>query len=148
MKLLAGAASLLALTLFLSPVVAEDSAATVDQPVAEQPAPAAQVAAPEIPAEILALLSDSRPASELSDEELRDRAKTARRFAKDESLTEDVRGQLTAIFEASRAEIENRKQAQKKPAKQEPQVQPEQQAAPVEAAPVQVAPVQWRIQRR
>ncbi len=146
MKLLAGAASLLALTLFLSPVMAQDSA-VVDQPAteqqaAEQPAPAAETTTPEVPAEILALLSDSRPASELSDEELRDRAKTARRFAKEASLTEEVRGQLTAIFEASRAEIESRKQAQKKPAKQEPQVQPEQQAAPVEAAPAQVAPVE------
>ena len=142
MKLLAGAASILALTLFLSPVMAEDNAVVVDQPAAEQPA-AAQPAT-EIPAEILALLSDSRPASELTDEELLARAKAARRFAKDEKLPDDIRSQLVAMFEASRAEMETRKQAAKKPeqpaqpeqqAEPAPAPQPEQQAAPAEPAP-------------
>ena len=134
MKLLAGAASLVALTLFLTPVRAQDSAVVVDQPVTEQPAQDAQLPPYEIPADILALLSDTRPASELSDEELQTRAKTARRFSKQESLPVEIQAQLVAMFEASRAEMAARKQAaellQTEPA---PAPQPEQQAEPVPA---------------
>ena len=163
MKLLAGAASLLALTLFLSPVMAQDAAVIVEQPVVDQPVveqPAAeqpvvqdaQIPPYEIPADILALLSDTRGASELSDEELQTRAKAARRFAKTEGLPEEIRVQLVAMFEASRAEMEARKQAAEQPkaepvpapqpeqqAEPAPAPQPEQQVAPAEPAPAPVA---------
>lgn len=141
MKFKLGAASILALALFLSPAIAQETAVVGDQPVAEQPAaeqPApvveAAASAPEVPAEILALLGDSRPATELSDDELQTCAKSARRFAKTENLTEEMRAQLVSIFEKCHGEMENRKQAQQ-PAQPEPQAQPEQQAAPVEVAP-------------
>ncbi len=156
MKLLAGAASLLALTLFMAPVYAQDAPVVADQPATDQAAPAAQpeapaaevppaqVVAPVIPDEILALLADSRPASELSDEELNNRAKLARKFAKDENLPQDVRGQLQAMAENARGEIDNRKQAkapEPKPEEKAPvaEQKPAQDAAPAEAPQEQAA---------
>ncbi len=137
MKFKMGAASILALALFLSPAMAQDAEVVVEQPVAEQPAPVVEAAAPaaEIPAEILALLGDSRPTAELSDDELLMCAKSARRFTTAENLTDEMRAQLVSIFESCSGELENRKQAQK-----QPEAQPEQQAAPVEAAPAEVVP--------
>ena len=117
--------------------MAQDAEVVVEQPVAEQPAPVVEAAAPaaEIPAEILALLGDSRPTAELSDDELLTCAKSARRFSTAENLTDEMRAQLVSIFESCSGELENRKQAQK-----QPEAQPEQQAAPAEVAPVEVAP--------
>jgi outer membrane protein OmpA-like peptidoglycan-associated protein len=151
MKFSSGAASLLALALFVAPVLAEDAPLATDQPVTEQaapavdaappPDPAVEIAAPAIPDEIFALLSDTRAASELSDEELSQRAKKARRFSKEESLTQEVRDQLQGLAEASRSELEARKQAKEQAAQQEqqaapppaPEKQPVQEAAPAEA---------------
>lgn len=143
MKLLTGAASLLALALFVTPIMAEDAPIISDQPVVEQAAPAVDLAAPAIPEDVLALLSDSRSAQDLTDDELVSRFKRARRFAKDGTLTEDVRSQLQTIADAARTEMDVRKQAQQQPAQQEqpaPVTEPpqqEQQAAPAEvpAAP-------------
>lgn len=137
MKFNLGATSILALALFLSPAMAQETVVVGDQPAAEQPALVIEAAAPapEVPAEILAMLSDSRAASELSDDELQTCVKSARRFAKAENLTEEMRAQLVTIFESCRGEMEVRKQAQQQPLQPEPQAQPEQQAAPVEAAP-------------
>ncbi len=132
MKFKVGAASILALTLFLAPAMAEDPPVIVDQPAAEVAAPAVEQPATEVPAEILALLSDTRPATELSDPELQVCAKQARRFSKAGGLTDEMRSQLAGIAQACRAETENRKQAQQQPAQPEPEIKPEQQAAPVE----------------
>jgi outer membrane protein OmpA-like peptidoglycan-associated protein len=138
MKFLAGAASLLALTLFVGPVVGQDAATTTAQTAVEQ------TAAATIPEEVLALISDSRAASELSNEELASRADLASRFAADETLTAEMRGQLQGIADASRAEIDARQQAQQPKQEEQQPAQPEQQAAPVEekqpeqqAAPVE-----------
>jgi outer membrane protein OmpA-like peptidoglycan-associated protein len=97
-----------------------------EQPVekaAEQPAeqqPAAEAEAPqaaEVPAEVMTLLADQRPASELSNEELAARAKQARSFAKMKGLSDDLRGQLQNMAKAARGEIAAREQAvqQKQP---------------------------------
>jgi outer membrane protein OmpA-like peptidoglycan-associated protein len=139
MKFSAGAVSLLALALFVLPVSAQDSQPAPDQPAAEQAAPA-----PVLPDEVLALIGDTRAPAELSVEELQVRAKAARGFAKDENLAQDIRGQLKAMADAARAEIDARKQAAEPPPKAEeppapaaeaPAAQPEQPAAPVAEAP-------------
>jgi outer membrane protein OmpA-like peptidoglycan-associated protein len=139
MKFSAGAASLLALALFVLPVSAQDSQPAPDQPAAEQAAPA-----PVLPDEVLALIGDTRAPTELSVDELKARAKAARGFAKDENLPQDIRGQLKAMAEAARAEIDARQQAAEPAPKAEeppaaaaeaPAAQPEQPAAPVAEAP-------------
>jgi outer membrane protein OmpA-like peptidoglycan-associated protein len=123
MKINLGAASLLALALYFGQTHAEDNATTTEQPIVVQPAqpadappaPAVEVPAPAIPAEVLALLGDTRAVSELSGNELRERAGQARKFAKDESLPQDIRDQLKAIVEAARGEIVRRAEAKKAP---------------------------------
>jgi outer membrane protein OmpA-like peptidoglycan-associated protein len=79
------------------------------------------------------LLSDPRPASELSVEELRERIKLARQLSRNEKLPSDVRDQLRSVIEASRQEIVSR-ETQGQPAAQPPPEQKEianvQQAAP------------------
>jgi outer membrane protein OmpA-like peptidoglycan-associated protein len=151
MKLNLGAASLLALTLFLGQARAEDSAVKTEQPVVEQPAapaPAAEVAPPAIPDDVLALLSDTRAPSELSVDELKTLAKMAARFSQDENLPQDLRGQLAALSQGASDELNAREQAAKAaepPAKvEEPAPQPVQEAAPAakveEPAAAEVAP--------
>jgi outer membrane protein OmpA-like peptidoglycan-associated protein len=106
------AASLLALSLFASPVMAQDNSSS-DAP-----------AAVTIPDEILALVNDRRAAQELSDDELKQRAQQARGALKTEGLPEDVKGQLQALVDSDRAELETRSAAQK------PAEEPVQEAAP------------------
>ena len=116
MKFTPLAASLLALALFAAPALAEDAPAVPAQPAAEQPAagqpaaPTVEVAVPQIPEEVLALLNDQRPVGELSNDELVTRAKQARRFSKMDGLPPDVRDQLQAIAQAAREEIATREQ--------------------------------------
>ena len=101
------AVSLVALGLFLSPVVAQDNQT---QPAAEQPA---EVAAPAaLPEEVLALINDRRTSQELSDEDLKARARQARKQLKAEALPDDIKAQLQALMDADRAELETRAQAQ------------------------------------
>ncbi len=150
MNLKFAAVSVMALTLFMGPVLAEDAPSAdqpaTDQPAADQPAvekPVEAAAPAAVPDDVLALLNDRRSAQELSDDELKGRAKQARRAMKTDGLPEDVKGQLQAMMDADRAELESRVAAQK-PAEQpaqaaEPPVkkkkaEPEQQAQP-EAAP-------------
>ena len=104
MKFTPLAASLLALALFAAPAFAQEAA------------PAVEVAAPQIPEEVLALINDGRPLSELSAEELGARAKQARKFSKMDSLAPDVRNQLQAIAQAARAEIAAREEQAAQPA--------------------------------
>jgi outer membrane protein OmpA-like peptidoglycan-associated protein len=105
------AASLLALSLFATPVLAQDSGS--DAP-----------AAVTIPDEILALVNDRRGSQELSDDELKARARAARGAMKAEGLPDDVKSQLQAMVDSDRAELETRSAAQK------PAEQPVQEAAP------------------
>ena len=112
MKLILGAASVLALALFVLPVSAEDAPAVDPAPAAQQEvAPAVEVAALVVPDAVLKLLADGRAASELSIEELNRRAKEAGRFAQDEALPQDLRDQLKSIADAAIGELQTRKQA-------------------------------------
>jgi len=129
------AASLVALSLFAAPLLAQDKA-TGDQP-------AAQTAIDQIPAEIQALLDDKRPLAEISVEELTQRAKMAREFAKMDGLPEDVRTQLKDIALAARAEIAMREGTEAKPApvvEAPAETAPEPAPAPVVEAPAEPVP--------
>ncbi|MGH6906859.1 MAG: OmpA family protein [Aestuariivirga sp.] len=85
------------------PALAEDEAVEAEQPAAEQ--------TQEIPAEVLALLGDTRQASELSDDELKQRFKQARGFLKMKGLTDDTKQSLQAMAQQDRAELASREQA-------------------------------------
>ena len=151
MKLISGAASVLALALFILPLSAEDAPAVDPAPAAQQeaaPEPSVDVAAPIVPDAVLKLLADGRAASELSVDELKQRAKLARRFAQDESLTQDLRAQLTNIAEDAKVELdarvaafEDKKAAQEKQAADEAAQQKadEEQAAAQKAAEAKAA---------
>ena len=110
MKLNLGAASFLTLALFIMPLAAQDAQPAENQPVAPG-AVAPKVIEQAVPAEVLALLADTRPASELSPDELRKRIKTARRFAQIPSLPVELRNQLKSLAEASQVELAARKVA-------------------------------------
>lgn len=94
--------SLVALALFAMPAVAQDEATEAEQPAAEQ--------AQEVPAEVMALVSDSRPPSELSDEELKQRFRQARGFLKTKGLSDDMKQALQAMAKGARSEIASREQ--------------------------------------
>ena len=68
-------------------------------PVQEQPA--VEEAAPQVPEEVLVLLNDPRPLSELSVDELGARAKQARTFSKMKALPAETRDQLQAMAVAT-----------------------------------------------
>ena len=111
MKLSLNAASLFGLALFMLPVSAQENPPAA-QPVVEQPAaPAAEVAAPSIPEDVLKLIADARSPAELKDQELVKRLKKASALAKDETLPQDIRDQLTAMAEAAKGELQIRQQA-------------------------------------
>ena len=111
MKLSLNAASLFGLALFMLPVSAQENPPAA-QPVVEQPAaPAAEVAAPTIPEEVLKLIADTRSPAELKDQELVKRLKKASALAKDETLPQEIRDQLTAMAEAAKGELQIRQQA-------------------------------------
>ena len=66
--------------------------------------------APEatVPQEIVEFLQDQRPATELSDEELGQRVKQARQFARLKGLSPELRNDLQTISEQLRAERQAR----------------------------------------
>jgi outer membrane protein OmpA-like peptidoglycan-associated protein len=104
-----------------------------DQQVSEPSAPPAEPATAvdeKALAQANKLLSDSRPASELSVEELRQRIKLARSLARNDKLPADVREQLRGVIETSRQEIVGR---------ESPAQPTEQPATPPEIANVQQA---------
>ena len=105
----------------------------VTQPEAAPAAPAAAVDDKAL-AQANKLLSDPRPSSELSVNDLRDRIRQARRLSANEKLPSDVRDQLKGIVEASRQEIVARETKSASPAEQQTPAQAEianvQQAAP------------------
>jgi outer membrane protein OmpA-like peptidoglycan-associated protein len=134
MKFGFAAASLLALGVFAGPIWAQDSA-NPEQPSVEQPLESLTPAA--LPEDVLALVNDRRASQELSDDELKQRAKLARRLLKTPGLPEDIKGQLQALMDADRAELESRVATQK-PA-EEPSTAPVQEAAPAQPEKVQQA---------
>ncbi len=140
MKFKFAAVSVMALALFVGPVMAEDpppvdQPAAGEQPAAEQPAEAAAPAV--VPDVVMALVNDRRASQELSDDELKSRAKQARQALKTKGLPDDIKGLLQAIMDSDRAELEVRVAAQK------PAEQPVQEAAPEPApAPKAEVPVQ------
>ena len=125
MKLLPLTASMLALALFAAPAFAQEAPAQ-EQPAVEQPA------APQIPEEVLVLINDSRPLTELSVDELAARAKQARNFSKMDGLAPEVREQLQAIAQAARGEIAAREQQAAQPAAPAAEQPAEDAPAPVE----------------
>ncbi len=108
-----GAASLLSLALFTGLAQAESGGSQQQPPVVDQ---SAQPAAQAVPDEVMALINDKRASSELSEEDLIRRLKAARRAMKMEGLPEDLRGQLQALADADKAELDNRKAAAQPPA--------------------------------
>jgi outer membrane protein OmpA-like peptidoglycan-associated protein len=118
------AASLVAMALVAGGAFAQE------YPTPEEPA--AEAAAPQLPEEVLNLLNDKRPAQELSDDELKNRARQARRFAKAEGLPQDVRGQLQALADADRAELEARAKAAEQAPAAEPPAQEQATEQPAE----------------
>ena len=89
MKFKFAAVSVMALALFVGPVMAEDpppvdQPAAGEQPAAEQPAEAAAPAV--VPDVVMALVNDRRASQELSDDELKSRAKQARQALKTKGL--------------------------------------------------------------
>ena len=134
MKFLPLTASLMALALFSAPAFAQ-----------EQPPAAVEEAAPQVPEEVLVLLNDTRPLSELSVEELGARAKQARQFSKMKGLPPETGDQLQAIAQAARSEIAAREQQAAQPeapAVEQPPAVAEQPAveAPVEQPAEAAAP--------
>jgi outer membrane protein OmpA-like peptidoglycan-associated protein len=105
----------------------------ITQPEAAPSAPAAAVDDKAL-AQANKLLSDQRPASELSVNDLRERIRQARRLSANEKLPADLRDQLKGIVEASRQEIVARETKTESPAEQPSPAQAEianvQQAAP------------------
>ena len=98
--------SLVALTLFVSPVLAQEQ---------DQIAPAGQTAAAVLPAALQAILDDSRPASELSNKELAQRIRLAKKFMALDGLPADVKQSLQAKSKEARAEFATRQQAGEQP---------------------------------
>jgi outer membrane protein OmpA-like peptidoglycan-associated protein len=115
------------------------AAKKVEAPAEPAPAETAAPAAPEIPQAVLALIGDGRPASELSIEELNARAKQARKFAKMDSLPQEMRDQLASIAEAAHTEFVARKEQAakaKQPAAEAPAAeQPAQAEQPATETP-------------
>ena len=135
-----GAASLLALSLYAGAAYAQEgepapgeTAAPVEQPATEAPA-AETPAVVAIPAEVQALLDDTRPVAEMDTNELRNRARTARNFSKQQGLPDDVRGRLQQIAQEARAELDSRAAAQQQQ-ETPPAATTEQPPAPAEAPP-------------
>jgi outer membrane protein OmpA-like peptidoglycan-associated protein len=137
------AVSLLALTLFVSVSNAQDSQTQ------EQPSVEVAPATAQLPEELLALINDRRSAQELSDDDLKQRAKQARQAAKAENIPDDIRAQLQALVDADRAELETRQAAAQKPTEQplqeaapesevQPESQPEKAAEQVPPPPVEI----------
>ncbi|MDP1699755.1 MAG: OmpA family protein [Aestuariivirga sp.] len=120
MKFLPLTASLMALALFSAPAFAQEEAPAQEQPAVEE-------AAPQVPEEVLILLNDSRPLTELSVDELGARAKQARNFSRMKGLPADTRDQLQAMAQAARGEIAAREQQAAQP--EAPAAQPEAPAA-------------------
>ncbi len=132
------AASLVAMALVAGGAFAQE------YPTPEEPA--AEAAAPQLPEEVLNLLNDKRPAQELSDDELKNRARQARRFAKAEGLPQDVRGQLQALADADRAELEARAKAAEQAPAAEPPAQEQATEQPAEQPAAETAPLPQEVQ--
>ena len=110
MKLNLRTTSFLALALFTLPLGAQQGQSAENPPAA--PAAIPQKAAEQVvPEEVLALLADTRPANELSPDELHKRVKTAKRFAEVKALPADLHDQLKHIGEVAQGELDARQLA-------------------------------------
>ncbi|MGH6830857.1 MAG: hypothetical protein ACREDG_06855, partial [Methylocella sp.] len=67
----------------------------------------------QVPDDVLAFIKDGRQPPELSDDELLERVKTARKYSQNDKLPEDTRNELANILKAARAEAMVRGQAGK-----------------------------------
>lgn len=139
-----GAASLVALALFSVSVLAQSSDSGS--------APVENADNVKLPDDILALVNDKRTAQELSDDELKVRARAASRALKDDSLAPELRDQLQALMESDQAEFKLRKNPKRKEAAPKVEDQPVQEAAPEpkiepkqEEQPVQEAAPQQEV---
>lgn len=142
MKILRGAASVLALALFILPVHADDAQITTDQTQVLQQIAQADAT---LPPEVVAILAERRGVADLSDDELKARAAQALAFVKDESLPQDIREQMQSLADAAQAQLDLRAQAALPAAPAEvPKVEQQQAAPAIEAppAPVVEAPKQ------
>ncbi len=131
MKLSLSAASLLALALFAVPALAQDQPATGS----EQPA---------VSAEVVALLDDRRPLSELSNAELTQRIRKVRSLIEAGGLDAETTSRLQALMKAARAErMARQQQAQQQPVTADQADQPaETQQAETQQAETQPAEAQ------
>ena len=97
---------------------------TTQQPQPEQPVTG------EVPPEVTQYLSDTRPASELSDAELAERARRGRALARTKGLSDEQRQALAAEAKKARAEAMAREQAkagkgdQQQPTAEQPVTEP------------------------
>jgi outer membrane protein OmpA-like peptidoglycan-associated protein len=148
MKLKFAAASILALGLFMGQAHAEEEQAQPQEQV-QQPdpgGPAVDVAAPKMPDEIIQMANDRRTSQELGDEELRQRFRAARKMAKADGLTDDIRASLQALVDSDKAELDNRaaaaqpKQEEQPKQAQEPKVEEPKAEEKVQQAEPEVAP--------
>ncbi len=103
MKITSLAASLLALSLFALPALAQETNS------AAAPVQLAQ-ASTEVPADVQTLLQDKRPAADLSEAELKQRLRKARGFIKAGNLSQDVQKSLRVLARQSRTELNSRGQ--------------------------------------
>lgn len=144
MNFLRGAASLMALALFSVTALAQSSDS--------ETVPVENADSVQLPEDILALINDKRTAQELSDDDLKVRAKAARKALKDDSLAADVRDQLQALMESDRAELETRSKPKQEEAAPKVEEKPVQEVAPEqkielkqEEQPVQEAAPQQEV---
>jgi outer membrane protein OmpA-like peptidoglycan-associated protein len=122
---------LIALALLAGPALAEEKVAAGTQLAATSQ---------ELPAELQALLNDSRPASALSDKELQQRMRLIRDFRKREDLPQDVKKKLQSLAQDARNERAKRNQAKAATAASEQQNETEQQASTDPNRPARTTP--------
>lgn len=96
------ATSLVALALFAGPAFAQEQS----QPAED--APAVETTKAILPPAVKTLLADQRPLDQLSDKELGQRLRQARKFAALEGLSDDVRGALREMAAGAESELAQR----------------------------------------
>jgi outer membrane protein OmpA-like peptidoglycan-associated protein len=112
------------------------------QPEVQQAAPEVAPAPAELPADVTELLNDTRTLDQLSIDELKARAKFARKQSKNDALPEDVRQKLAAIGQAAReAAIAMEPPPAPEKKAEEPAPQPEAQPVQEQAKQPEPAPV-------
>ncbi len=137
MKFTPFAASIFALALFSTPMLAQDAPVDPQQPAAEQPAVAAPAAEAAVPQEILDFIANSQNLTELQPKQLVNTIRQAKRYARVDGLPEDVKTKLSEISKAAQQEIAAREQ---QPAEKQPEPQKQAENPPAAEAPAAEAP--------